>query len=255
MAGDSRIEDLRRRVQKDPASIAFAQLAEECRRAGEYEEAVAVARAGLATHPGYLSARVTLGRALIELHQLDDAQAELERVLKSAAENLSAIRGLAEIHHRRGDLAEALARYRAALALARNDPELEEMVADLARQVEPPPPKPGTGGLTLEHLTQELSRHLPSMKPLAQAPVEPLAPAPVQEVAEAPAADLVVPRPVDPPIAAAPEPAPVSAPSPAEAPAPMDPTTDPDRLRASKTVDALEGWLAAIDVARADRRP
>jgi hypothetical protein len=35
----------------------------------------------------------------------------------------------------------------------------------------------------------------------------------------------------------------------------MDPTTDPDRLRASKTVDALEGWLAAIDVARADRRP
>ena len=34
MADNQRIEDLRRRVQKDPASIAFAQLAEECRRAG-----------------------------------------------------------------------------------------------------------------------------------------------------------------------------------------------------------------------------
>ena len=34
MAENSRIDDLRRRVQKDPASIAFAQLAEECRRAG-----------------------------------------------------------------------------------------------------------------------------------------------------------------------------------------------------------------------------
>ena len=100
-----RIDDLRRRVQKDPASIAFAQLAEECRRAGHYEEAVNVCRAGLELHPGYLSARVTLGRALIELNQLDEALAELEHVLKSAPENLAAIRGLAEIHHRQGTLA------------------------------------------------------------------------------------------------------------------------------------------------------
>ena len=53
---------------------------------------------------GYLSARVTLGRALVELGQNDEAQAELVRVLTSAPENLAAIRGLAEIHHRRGDL-------------------------------------------------------------------------------------------------------------------------------------------------------
>ena len=65
-----RIEDLRRRVQKDPASIAFAQLAEEYRRAGQYQEAVEVCRAGLAIHPGYLSARVTLGRALQHPHEL-----------------------------------------------------------------------------------------------------------------------------------------------------------------------------------------
>ena len=83
---------------------------------GQHEEAVDVCRAGLDIHPAYLSARVTLGRALIELNQLDDAQTELEFVLKSAPENLAAIRGLAEIHHRRGSLVEALAQYRAALA-------------------------------------------------------------------------------------------------------------------------------------------
>ena len=60
MADSPRIEDLRRRIQKDPASIAFAQLAEEYRRAGQYAEAIDVCRAGLALHPGYLSARVTL---------------------------------------------------------------------------------------------------------------------------------------------------------------------------------------------------
>jgi tetratricopeptide (TPR) repeat protein len=107
---------------------------------GQYEEAVEVCRTGLAIHPGYLSAHVTLGRALLELGSLDEAQTELELVLKSAAENLAALRGLAEIHHRRDALPEALAQYRAALLLARNDPDLQRTVADLERIVEPPKP-------------------------------------------------------------------------------------------------------------------
>jgi tetratricopeptide (TPR) repeat protein len=130
-----RIEELRRRVQKDPASIAFAQLAEEFRRAGEHDEAVRVCRTGLAKHPSYLSARVTLGRALIELEQYDDAHTELDYVLRSAPENLAAIRGLAEIHQRRGELAEALKQYQTALGIAKHDPELEECVQELSRQL------------------------------------------------------------------------------------------------------------------------
>jgi tetratricopeptide (TPR) repeat protein len=106
LTNNPRVEELRRRLQKDPASIAFAQLAEEYRRAGQYTEAVDVARSGLAHHPTYLSARVTLGRALIELAAYNDAQAELEDVLRAAPENLAAIRGLAEIHQRRGEPAE-----------------------------------------------------------------------------------------------------------------------------------------------------
>ena len=103
MAENPRLEELRRRVQKDPASIAFAQLAEEYRRAGQYDEAVHICRTGLTRHPTYLSARVTLGRALIELEQYEAARAELEYVIQSAPENLAAIRGLAEIHQRRGE--------------------------------------------------------------------------------------------------------------------------------------------------------
>ena len=160
MADNSRIDDLRRRVQKDPASIAFAQLAEECRRAGHYEEAVDVCRAGLDLHPGYLSARVTLGRALIELNELGAALGELELVLKSAPENLAAIRGLAEIHHRRGSLREALAQYRAALALARNDPDLQQTIEELAREVEPPPPLASADGLSFEQAQNEFLSQL-----------------------------------------------------------------------------------------------
>jgi tetratricopeptide (TPR) repeat protein len=135
VADNPRIDELRRRVQKDPASIAFAQLAEEFRRVGEFEEAVRVCRTGLAKHPSYLSARVTLGRALIELQQYDEAHTELDYVLRSAPENLAAIRGLAEIHQRRGELGEALKQYQVALGIAKHDPELEESVQELSRQL------------------------------------------------------------------------------------------------------------------------
>src|SRR3984893_8316949 len=182
MADNSRIEDLRRRVQKDPASIAFAQLAEECRRAGQYQERVAPCRAGLALHPGYLSARVTLGRALIELNQLDEALAELELVLVSAPENLAAIRGLAEIHHRRGSLAEALKQYRAALALARNDPDLERTVPELARAIEPKPPAPVSDGLSFEQMASEFMKYSPPPPP-PEPPPQTAEPPPPQAVA------------------------------------------------------------------------
>ena len=98
-----RIEELRRRVQADPASIAFAALAEEYRRVGRFEEAIETCSAGLKRHPSYLSAHVTLGRALIEVGRFSEAEQELQLVLRAAPENLAAIRGLADIHNRRGE--------------------------------------------------------------------------------------------------------------------------------------------------------
>jgi len=151
----SRIDELRRRVQNDPASIAFAQLAEEYRRSGQTDEAVRICREGLVRHPGYLSARVTLGRALLDLGQLSEARGEFEFVVAEAPENLAAVRGLAEIFHRDGQTAEALSYYQRALALARHDPEIEEIVQQLSRQIgvaESGPP----GGLSFEEAHQEL---------------------------------------------------------------------------------------------------
>jgi tetratricopeptide (TPR) repeat protein len=132
---EERVEALRRRVQKEPSSIAFAQLAEEYRRAGLHRESVEACRAGLAFHPEYLSARVTLGRALIELGRLREAQRELDVVRKSAPENLTALRGLGEIHRRRSEPREALALYEAALAIAPGDPGIEQIVGELRDQL------------------------------------------------------------------------------------------------------------------------
>jgi Tetratricopeptide repeat len=175
----SRIDELRRRVQSDPASIAFAQLAEEYRRSGQTDEAVRVCREGLTRHPGYLSARVTLGRALLALGQLDEAQAELEFVVAEAPENLAAVRGLAEIFQRGGNFPEALTYYRRALTLARHDPEIEEIVQQLSRQV----------GVAASGASQGLSfeeAHRELLSAAERVPVAPPAP-PRQIEASAPA--------------------------------------------------------------------
>lgn len=119
--------------------MAFAQLAEELRRIGANDEAVGTCRAGLVHHPDNLTARVTLGRALIELDNLDDAFTELTSVLDRAPGNLPAIRALAEIYQRRGMMSEALDHYRRALQLAQHDTDLEHRVQEIRQVVEPEP--------------------------------------------------------------------------------------------------------------------
>ncbi len=138
MAEPSRLEALRRRVHDDPASVAFAALAEEYRRAGRMADAITTCRAGLVHHPGYVSARVTLGRALAETGEFDDAYDELELVLQVAPENLAALKTVADLHQRRGRPELAIVRYREALLLAPNDAEARQRLAALE---EPSPPE------------------------------------------------------------------------------------------------------------------
>lgn len=142
MADSPRIQELRRRVHQDPASLAFAPLAEELRRAGRAQEAVSLCQNGLAHHPEYVSARATLGRALLDLGDVEEAFLELSAVLATAPENLIALRGVAEVHHRRGELGEAVAAYRRARAVAPQDVDLEQAIATLERSTPAVPAAP-----------------------------------------------------------------------------------------------------------------
>jgi tetratricopeptide (TPR) repeat protein len=110
----------------DPASIAFAALAEEYRRAGRFEEAIAACLSGLKRHPSYLSARMTLGCALIEAGRYEEAEEEIEVVLRMAPENLAATRALAEIRQRREAASSPPA------ASARHDPQVTALQTFLA---------------------------------------------------------------------------------------------------------------------------
>ena len=88
------LEQLRRRMQSHATPAAFAALAEEHRRAGRFADAIAVCRDGLAAYPTYVSARVTLGRALLDSGEIVAALDELTQAVAQAPDNLAATRAL-----------------------------------------------------------------------------------------------------------------------------------------------------------------
>jgi len=136
-----RIDDLRKRLEKEPGSRIFAQLAEELRKDGDLEEAIQVCREGLQKHSNYPSARMTLGRALFESGDLAAARREFEVVLKGAPDNILASRLLGESLEGLGELEAARDRFKAALAMAPGEKhvaaQLEAVERALKRKAPP----------------------------------------------------------------------------------------------------------------------
>jgi hypothetical protein len=82
-----------------------------------------------------VSARVTLGRSLMELGLYDQAERELHVVARSTPDNLAARRALGDLYWRQADLVRALEQLKLAAGLAPGDGELTEMVRELELEV------------------------------------------------------------------------------------------------------------------------
>jgi cytochrome c-type biogenesis protein CcmH/NrfG len=147
---DSRIEELRRRIERDPGSRLFAQLAEQLRKDGELEEAIRIARGGLEKHPNYPSARLTLGHALLDAGDPAAARDELDRAFKGAPDNILASRLLGEALETLGDLEAALSQFRKTLAMAPTDRHVQARVQSIQERLGAPAAEkgssPGDGG-------------------------------------------------------------------------------------------------------------
>ena len=209
-----KIQDLAARLNRDPDSKIFLQLAEEYRKEGLLEEALLVCKGGLKKHPGYQSARVALGRIFLSLNQLEEARAEFEAVLRSAPDNLLANRLLGDLLVKMGDKEAALKRYRAVQVYGPSDPDIAVKIHKLEgkQPPAPPPPQPATPAAPA---TSPTPGAVPAAVKAASAlrPATTQFPTPVQQ------------RTPDPPPAVEGTPAPqVSRPTPAPAPVPEKPT-------------------------------
>jgi tetratricopeptide (TPR) repeat protein len=146
---DSRIDDLRRRIERDPGSRLFAQLAEEHRKAGNHAEAIRVAREGLVLHPAYPSARLTLGRALLDSGDPAGARAELEAALRDAPDNILASRFLGLALEKIGDLEGSLVQLEKTLRMAPGDRQLESQIQSVQARLGARAGPPGAPGSTV----------------------------------------------------------------------------------------------------------
>ncbi len=127
---DERIDELRERLREDPTSRQFYQLGELLRREGEDAEAVEVLRVGLDQHPFYVTAWVSLGRALLALDRLDEADEVLAEALKLDPENAVAAQLRGQVAIDREDWLGAIKALKLARALAPGDRDLDERIAD-----------------------------------------------------------------------------------------------------------------------------
>src|SRR6185369_13764075 len=166
----SEIEELQKKLQDNPESLAFAPLADAYRKAGKLEEALRICEAGLKIHPSYSSARVVLGRIYQEQGKKDRAVLELEKVLEIDSENIMAFSLLASLHMAGKDYQAAIGEYQKILSLNPEDEAaqsfLKEAIEKVAGKGEPvkihlrsapsaeakPAPKESTATLTIAEL-------------------------------------------------------------------------------------------------------
>jgi len=191
----SRLEELKRLLQKDPTSRQFLALAEEYRRHGKYRDAVITLERGLQMHSTSVAAYVALGKTYQQLDRLEDAIRAFTNALRIDRENLVAIRQLAEVYLARGDKVEAIKKLKLYRGLKAGDRDVTEIIQRLEEEMsaavaerprsgvqqaysehpETPRPSPYASGVRRIAMIPRLERFPTS---LPTAPVSPREPAP-----------------------------------------------------------------------------
>jgi predicted regulator of Ras-like GTPase activity (Roadblock/LC7/MglB family)/Flp pilus assembly protein TadD len=142
----TRLEELKRILQKDPTSRQFLALAEEYRRQGKLRDAIITLERGLQIHGTSVAAHVALGRSYQQLDRLEDATRAYVNALRIDRENLVAIRQLAEVYLSKGDKVEAIKKLKLYRGLKPGDKDVSELIAQIEVDV-PALKQAGTPGV------------------------------------------------------------------------------------------------------------
>lgn len=131
----TRLEELKRLLQRDPTSRQFLALAEEFRRHGKYRDAVITLERGLSLHQNSVAGHVALGKTYQQLDRLEDAIRAFNNALRIDRENLVAIRQLAEVYLAKGDKIEAIKKLKLYRGLKAGDRDVNDIIARLETEM------------------------------------------------------------------------------------------------------------------------
>jgi predicted regulator of Ras-like GTPase activity (Roadblock/LC7/MglB family) len=123
------IRTLSARLAQDPHSLAFLELGELLRRKGQIDAAHRVALAGLGRHPHNANAHDLYARILADKRDYERAFDEWDMALRIAPRHLGALKGLAFLYFKVGDIAQAEAHLAAAQRAVPDDPGIAQALA------------------------------------------------------------------------------------------------------------------------------
>jgi tetratricopeptide (TPR) repeat protein len=124
------IRTLTARVAEEPSSLAFLELGEALRRRGQLEAAYKVARGGLARYPALADAHDLVARILGDQGDLAGAFDAWVEALRFDPMRIGALKGIAFLYFRAGDVPAALEHLQRA---AEVDPDDESIIQATGR--------------------------------------------------------------------------------------------------------------------------
>ncbi|HEV2751670.1 MAG TPA: tetratricopeptide repeat protein [Gemmatimonadales bacterium] len=136
------IKKLSSQLAQDPDSLVFLRLAEQLRHKGQLDAAHRVAVTGLERHPHLADAHDLYARILADKHDYERAFDEWDMALRIAPTHVGALKGLAFLYFKVGDVEQALAHLEAAQRAAPDDASIAQALA-LARGGHVPQETPG----------------------------------------------------------------------------------------------------------------
>ena len=138
MADDVRA--LSAQLAQDPQSLVFLRLAEALRRKGLLDAALRVALNGLERHPHLADAHDLYARVLTDKHDYERAFDEWDMALRIAPNHTGALKGLAFLYFKVGDLQQAEAHLDLAKRVEPDDPSIAQAVEMVRGGASPPSP-------------------------------------------------------------------------------------------------------------------
>lgn len=143
-------------LARDPQSLVFLRLGEALRQKRQFEAATRIALHGLERHPHLADAHDLYARILADRHDYEHAFDEWDMALRIAPQHIGALKGLAFLYFKIGDLAQAEAHLKTAHRAAPDDPTIEQAFAVIRGATPSAGAAPAAGDLPTEALPAEL---------------------------------------------------------------------------------------------------
>ena len=133
------IRALTTRLAEEPNSLAFLELGEALRRRGQLDSAYKVARGGLSRYPALADAHDLMARILGDQGDLAGAFDAWAEALRFDPMRIGALKGIAFLYFRAGDVPAALEHLRRAADVDPDDESIRQAIERVRGAAAPPP--------------------------------------------------------------------------------------------------------------------